>query len=145
MTIEIREGTIEELLTVHARIKEFEGQLSHQKVADRLANRKCLILVALVDGNLVAYKIGYAVGTEEFYSWLGGVVPNNRKMGIANQLRNVQEKWAVDNGFSRLTVKSMNQFPAMLTLLINSGYAVVGYEDKGTPESSKILFNKLLN
>ena len=36
----------------------------------------------------------------------------------------------------------MNRFPAMLSMLIKNGYAIVGYEDRGCPQTSKILFTK---
>lgn len=36
----------------------------------------------------------------------------------------------------------MNRFPAMLSLLIKNGYSIVGYEDRGSLQTSKILFTK---
>ncbi|WP_448552810.1 GNAT family N-acetyltransferase [Thalassotalea montiporae] len=154
MSVNIRTGTIEEVLTINSQIPEFDAKLTNEKLSSRLAHTPSLILVATMQTRasitdrdkqaLVAYKIGYATSGSEFYSWLGGVVSAYRKLGIANQLRDKQEKWASKNGYRYLRVKSMNRFPAMLQLLIANGYRIEGYEDKGTPDNSKILFYKLL-
>jgi hypothetical protein len=39
----------------------------------------------------------------------------------------------------------MNQYQAMLQLLISSGYQISGYEDNGCTATSKINFIKQLN
>ena len=36
----------------------------------------------------------------------------------------------------------MNRFPAMLSMLNKNGYAIAGYEYRGSPQTSKILFTK---
>ena len=56
----------------------------------------------------------------------------------------VQETWATERNYKHISVKSMNCFPAMLTLLINNGYQITGYENNGTPLNSKIKFTKAL-
>ncbi|HBF45439.1 MAG TPA: GNAT family N-acetyltransferase, partial [Shewanella frigidimarina] len=48
------------------------------------------------------------------------------------------------NGFKSIKVKSMNQFPAMLQMLIASGYQICGYENNGSIAESKIEFIKFL-
>lgn len=144
MSFVIREGTLKELLVIDLLLPEFEQKSSKEKLAQRLKNRKSLLLVACENDKPVAYKLGYEISSSEFYSWLGGVHPDYRKRGIATTLREVQESWAIENGYTNISVKSMNQFPAMLKLLIASGYQVTGYEDNGTAESSKIKFSKKL-
>lgn len=149
MTIDYRIGTLEDVLMIDAKIPEFAHQRSTPKntldtLAERLSHKRYLLLVAVNGHEPVAYKLGYALSDRAFYSWLGAVMPAHRRQGIAAELRRRQERWAIEQGFSQICVKSMNRFPAMLQLLIRSGYSISGYEDGGTPESSKVLFSKLL-
>ncbi|MGF1906951.1 hypothetical protein [Aliivibrio salmonicida] len=91
---------------------------------------------------LIKWDINCRVSSVEFYSWLGGVIPHYRKVGIATQLRCTQESWAKARGYHKVSVKSMNRYPAMLQLLISSGYHISGYEDEGSTQNSKIKFEK---
>ncbi|MDD9155663.1 GNAT family N-acetyltransferase [Aliivibrio sp. S4TY2] len=142
MNIEVREGTIEDVLTVDAQIPEFDGRNTKEKLEQRLRDIPHLILIATHNGQPVAYKMGYELSNLEFYSWLGGVVPTARKKGIATQLRLAQESWAHEKGYKAISVKSMNRYPAMLQLLISSGYHISGYDEEGSTDKSKIRFIK---
>lgn len=138
-------GTITDVLAVDAQIPEFDGRTTANKLMNKLANKANLILIASHNDKPVAYKVGYALSSTEFYSWLGGVCPKYRKQGVATELRKRQELWALENGYSSICVKSMNQYQAMLQLLISSGYYISGYEDNGCVANSKIIFIKYLN
>jgi hypothetical protein len=35
--------------------------------------------------------VGYELSDGQFYSWLGGVIPEHRQMKVASQLRQLQE------------------------------------------------------
>lgn len=143
MKIEI--GTIEDALLVETNIPEFESRASQrEKITNRLIDKTSLILVARIDDELAGYKIGYALSNQTFYSWLGGVAPQYRRRGIATKLREFQEYWAKESGYTDIEVKSMNKFPSMLQLLISSGYQIHGYEDNNSKNAGKILFNKKL-
>ena len=147
MDIKIQTGTIEDVLTVDAQIPEFDGYATKQRLNEKLIGKNALILIATGnnkgnDNKHIAYKLGYELNDNEFYSWLGGVVPTYRKQGIATQLRLAQEQWVKDNGYKLIRVKSMNRFPNMLQLLISSGYKISGYEDNGDEDNSKVRFVK---
>ncbi|GAL27803.1 acetyltransferase GNAT family [Vibrio variabilis] len=60
------------------------------------------MLIAAHNNKPIAYKIGYELSEAEFYSWLGGVSIDYRKLGIATELREQQEAW----GLSRATERS---------------------------------------
>lgn len=137
-------GTIADLLIVDAQIAEFNGTTTAQTIKSRIGDNVALILIAKADGVPVAYKLGYQLSNEEFYSWLGAVTPAYRKQGVATKLRELQESWAINAGYTRISVKSMNHFPAMLQLLISSGYQINGYENNGNSSTSKICFVKEL-
>lgn len=145
MKIEIRQGTIEDVIEVDTQIPEFDGRNTKEKLEQRLGDIPHLILIATHNDQPVAYKMGYELSQFEFYSWLGGVIPTARKNGIATQLRLAQERWVREHGYQTISVKSMNRYPAMLQLLISSGYHVSGYEDQGSTDNSKIRFIKRMS
>lgn len=142
MSITCEIGKINDVLIIHSKIIELAKTITFQSLNDRLQGKEYLILVAKHNGELAGFKIGYKLTGTEFYSWLGGVASNYRNLGIATQLIEAQENWVFNNGYSSISVKSMNCFPSMLRLLISSGYKINGYEDNGTVDNSKIKFIK---
>ncbi|MEP4890702.1 MAG: GNAT family N-acetyltransferase [Aliiglaciecola sp.] len=144
MKFEYETGKIPDILDIAPLIPEFESLLTSDVIEARLQGKRNLILVAKHEDKPIGFKIGYEVFSNQFYSWLGGVIPCYRKMKVASKLRSIQESWAKENGFESISVKSMNRFPAMLQMLIASGYQMSGYEDRGSVSTSKINFIKVL-
>ncbi|MDI4667909.1 GNAT family N-acetyltransferase [Pseudoalteromonas shioyasakiensis] len=138
----IKPASLDDLLLVDSQIPEFDGRNTLSKLQTKCADVEHLALVAYIDNEPVAYKLGYALDSNTFYSWLGAVAPKCRGQGIAQALLNAQEAWVKVNNYRAIKVKSMNRFPAMLSLLIKNGYAIAGYEDRDSPQTSKILFTK---
>ncbi|WP_300360424.1 GNAT family N-acetyltransferase [uncultured Pseudoalteromonas sp.] len=138
----IKPASLDDLLLVDSQIPEFDGRNTFSKLQAKCADIEHLALVAYIDNEPVAYKLGYALDSNTFYSWLGAVAPKCRGQGIAQALLNAQEAWVKANNYLTIKVKSMNRFPAMLSLLIKNGYSIVGYEDRGSLQTSKILFTK---
>ncbi|MCZ4251881.1 GNAT family N-acetyltransferase [Pseudoalteromonas shioyasakiensis] len=129
----IKPASLEDLLLVDSQIPEFDGRNTLSKLQAKCADVEYLILVAFIDNEPVAYKLGYALDSNTFYSWLGAVAPKCRGNGIAQALLNAQETWVQEHNYRAIKVKSMNRFPAMLSMLIKNSYAIVGYEDRGCP------------
>lgn len=102
-----------------------------------------LLVVAEDEGRIVGFKLGYTTGPETFYSWLGGVDPAFRKHGIARELLRLQERLVREMGLTKISVKSLNRFPAMLRFLISEGYQIVDVEKREAGEA-KIVFEKIL-
>ncbi|NDV93189.1 GNAT family N-acetyltransferase [Alteromonas sp. 345S023] len=140
MSITCEVGNIDDVLIISSKITEFDKASTFKSLNCRLQDKQTLILVAKYKGKLAGYKLT----DTEFYSWLGGVSPDYRNLGIATKLREVQENWASNAGYSSISVKSMNRFSSMIHLLISSGYQINGYEDNGTVDNSKIKFVKVL-
>ena len=138
----IKPARLEDLLFIDSQIPEFDGRNTLSKLQAQCADVDHLALVAYIDNEPVAYKLGYALDSNTFYSWLGAVAPKCRGHGIAQALLNAQEAWVKTNNYQTIKVKSMNRLPAMLSLLIKNGYSIVGYEDRGSLQTSKILFTK---
>jgi predicted GNAT superfamily acetyltransferase len=142
MVITIQTGTIEDVTAVSKYIPEFLTIIDNQALHNRLNNKRALILVAYHKETLVGFKIGHELSTTQFYSWLGGVHISYRRLGIAKKLLIQQEKWVAEQGYTHIYVKSMNQFPQMLTMLITNGYHICGYVDRESTKLSKIKFVK---
>ena len=138
----IKPASLDDLLLVDSQIPEFDGRNTLSKLQAQCAGVEHLALVAYIEKKSVAYKLGYALNSNTFYSWLGAVATKCRGQGIAQALLNAQEAWVKANNYLTIKVKSMNRFPAMLSMLIKNGYAITGYEDRGSPQTSKILFTK---
>ena len=97
--IHIREGTFHECVDLSSKIPEFNSPYKIDEYKKRCAG-KYLALIAEID-KPVGFKIGYdRFKNGSFYSWMGGVLPKFRRMGVAYSLANFQEKWAAENKFS---------------------------------------------
>lgn len=83
----------------------------------RITNMPCAIVILARSGDLiVGFKIGYAVGSKKFYSWLGGVLPQFRQQGIAHEMTVIQHAAAARRGFRSLeTVTGHDNLPMIRT------------------------------
>ncbi len=92
---------------------------------------------------LIGFKIGYPYNEDTFYSWVGGVLPNYRHQGIANNLAEHQELAANSQGFRKLRTNSMNQFKPMMILNLKRGFDIVKFYTN-SKKQTKIVFEKHL-
>lgn len=142
--MKIREGSLSEVVTVVTEIDEFIVKENEQSLAQRLEGKRHLILVAEQQEQILGFKIGYELDSGTFYSWFGGVSPKARNLGLAQKLLDVQESWAIEQGYQQLKVKSRNQFPAMLRLLLRNNYLIENFEQYEPLSESRIHFVKQL-
>lgn len=145
MSVIIREGSLDEVVSVVEQINEFAQKESVASLAQRLSGKKSLILVAEEAGVLLGFKIGYELEPNTFYSWFGGVSPLARNKGVAQAKLDVQEQWVKQQGYQQLKVKSRNQYPAMLRLLLRNGYQIEKLEEKENIREHRIHFVKQLS
>lgn len=144
-TFLIREASHEELLSVHECIPEFPGKASLDFYTERLQHRLYLALVAERDGELLGFKVGYQSDTPDtFYSWMGGVRPEFRKLGIADSLAEYQEQWAKEKGFTSVFFKTRNRFPGMIIFGLSRGFKIMEVIPKGTLEDYRVVMSKRL-
>ena len=124
------------LLFEDADVKYFKERFNmHPKITSILA----------YDGeNVIGFKIGYPYKNSTFYSWIGGVLPEYRGLGIASNLSEHQEIHARKQGCIKLRTKSMNQFKPMMILNLKQGFDIVETysNEKG---QKKIIFEKNLS
>ncbi len=140
--IQIRTGNLSEVADVNMQIAEFKNPYQLTDIEKRLSNKKYLALVAEEGNDLVGFKIGYEISSAVFYSWLGGIVEANRGRGIARQLLLHQEKWAGQQHYSEIQVKTRNRHRSMLHLLINHDYAIYKVEQVEDMNDHRIYFKK---
>ncbi|MFD2630231.1 GNAT family N-acetyltransferase [Oceanobacillus kapialis] len=111
---------------------------------DKMARKPPLLIVtAMDDERVVGYKIGYELNESKFYSWLGGVDPAYRNLGIASSLMKEQHQYLEENGYKIVQTKTMNRWRGMLVLNIKNGFDVIETytDDKGR---HKIVLEKEL-
>jgi len=83
----IREGTKEEVVALSYHIPEMNNPHKLEIYQERMKGKYNLILVAEIDGVQVGFKAGYdKLGDGSFYTWMGGVLPKFRRLGIARRL-----------------------------------------------------------
>ena len=130
MSINVRTGTVAEAYALYEGTPEFVQQaVPIENVQQRLAAESALILIAELDGEPVGFKLGYdRYNDGSFYSWLGAVLPAARRKGVAAALLEDQERRVTAIGFDRIYVKTRNRYVAMLTLLLERGYVIVGVQ-----------------
>ena len=117
-----------ELGAALARVPELTLKFDDAGAAELLAHDGTLFL-AEIDGELAGFKAGYDRYQDgSYYSWLGGVVPNFRRFGVAQALLDAQEAWVSEQGYQGIYVKTRNKFVGMRMFLAKNGYDVIGVE-----------------
>ncbi|MFK7804471.1 MAG: GNAT family N-acetyltransferase [Anaerolineae bacterium] len=92
--------------------------------------------LARCEGQLVGFKLGYAVTSSRYYSWLGGINPEFRKLGIAQTLMAQQHKWIEKQGYRVIETEVREQNKGMIHLNTVSGFSRIG--------SKRVKGNKVL-
>ncbi|MGB6780386.1 MAG: GNAT family N-acetyltransferase [Planococcus citreus] len=132
-------GIAEEITALHRLI--FGGPGHWLEKLNR--QETVLVYVALVDKCVVGYKIGYALDDQIFYSWLGGVRPDCRKLGIASELMRRQHADLQALGYGIVRTKTMNKWRGMLLLNIQTGFDVLKTEIDPRGQLKIVLEKKL--
>ena len=143
--IHIREGLLQECVDFSFKIPEFSSPYKIEEYKKRCAG-KYLALIAEIDNQPVGFKIGYdRFKNGSFYSWMGGILPKFRRMGVAYSLANFQEKWAAENKFSLILLKTRKKHDGMIAFSLNRGF-IITEETQITPdEETHIWMQKSLN
>jgi GNAT superfamily N-acetyltransferase len=143
MKLSISKCSLEEAYAVSLQIPEFEPWYPWEKWQERCRHRQVIALVALVGDAQAGLKVGYIEG-DEFYSWIGGVIPACRGQGVARRLAEVQEEMVRAAGITKIRMKTHNRFVAMLCFALQSGFYIAAVERAGDPQDWKITLYKNL-
>lgn len=123
-TVLIREGTVAEAVAVSLGVPELGIPPLAEEYEAKVKGVPHVILVAERAGMLIGFKIGYE--REGFwYSWLGGVIPDARRLGVARSLADAQDAWARKRGYPHVTFKTLNRLRNMLKFAIDRGFNII--------------------
>jgi len=122
----------------------FKPPVDVQFFEKRLRNRNALVLVAELDKQPAGFSCGYELRPSTYYSWLCGVLPDARRLGVATQLLDGEFAWAGDQGYEMIRLECYNHHRAMLSLAIKRGYDVVGTRWDSRTASNLVVFEKFL-
>lgn len=140
-SFEIKEGDVETVVALSQQIPEFIHPHEATEYYKRINNVPHLILIAFVNAQPVGFKVGYE-RSGEFYSWMGGVLPNFRRLKIAQALQEQQEQWAQQNGYPHITFKTRNSHKAMLIFALKNGFDIIGFSERDTVAEHRIILRK---
>ena len=140
---EIKKGSIETVIELSRQIHEFTAPYEVGEYKKRLQNTNHLILIAYDIEEPVGFKVGYE-REGYFYSWMGGVISDYRKKGIAQKLADEQESWAKQQNYPHVTFKTRNRHQAMLLFGIKNGFQIIGFEKRQNISENRILLRKFL-
>ena len=111
----------------------------------RVHSKKDLVVnLCYHDSLLIGFKMGYQYNETTFYSWVGGVLPEHRKKGIAQQLMELQHKTAKELSYQKIRAKSMNRFKPMMILNLKNGFDIVQVYTNDS-QQTKVIFEKELS
>lgn len=145
--IKVKEASLEEAFKVHKNIPEFlpNPPKTLNEFEDEIQNSDSLILVAYVNNKPVGYVIGHDKFKDgSFYSWLGGVMPQYRKLGVYTILKKYQERVVKKRGYTSIKVKTWNRRIEMRIFLAKSGYNIVGFEEKADVLDNRLMHEKII-
>jgi predicted GNAT superfamily acetyltransferase len=137
----IEENRLEGVVDVLNKIPEFDHLPSLDAIRNRLHKVPHLVLTGHSERITLGFKIGYE-RDGRFYSWLGAVLPEYRNKGVASALADRQEKWAKQQGYASVWMKTRNCFPSMLIMAIGRGFRIIGFDPREEIGQHRIVLEK---
>jgi GNAT superfamily N-acetyltransferase len=103
-----------------------------------------LRLIASLDNRPVGFFLGFELKPTVYFSWLYGVLPDCRRMGVATQLMEAVHAWVAEHEYASIRFECQNQHRPMLHLAITQGYDVVGIRWDPDRENNLVIFEKVI-
>ncbi|QSX33805.1 GNAT family N-acetyltransferase [Shewanella avicenniae] len=116
---------ITQIIALMEQIPEYDPVDAVADIRQRLYDKRILLQLLEVEGELAGFNLGYALDEQRFFSWLGGIATDWRGLGLAEQLLAAQEQWLQANGYQSVKIQTRNQYRPVLNLLIRNRYQVV--------------------
>jgi GNAT superfamily N-acetyltransferase len=104
-----------------------------------------LQMVARRDDEPVGFFLGFELKPRVFFEWFYGVLPDQRRQGIASQLMDAVHAWARQAGYDAIRFECHNQHRPVLHLGIAREYDIVGLRWDPDRGANLVLFQKSLN
>ena len=141
----IRENELVQAFKISNRIPEFDNPYKLNEYEHRTIGVAHLILTIIYNNETVGFKIGYdRFKNDCFYSWMGGILPEYRRKGLANSLADFQEEWARGNGYHKIKMKTRSKHKAMISFSLNRGFKITSEIAKKSLDESRIWMKKIL-
>jgi ribosomal protein S18 acetylase RimI-like enzyme len=145
MDLKIRIGLFQECVDLSFKIPKFDQPYNIEEYKKR-CDGKHLALIAKIDNQPVGFKIGYDRFKDgSLYSWMGAVLPEFRRKGIASSLADFQENWALESEFQTIILKTRKKHKGMIPFSLNRGYIITEEIQMESHEESRIWMEKLLS
>lgn len=142
--VEVRKNELDIAVSISRKIPEFTDPWPIQEYERRLKGRSALILTAYVDSFPVGFKIGYSLSDQVFYSWMGGILPQYRRSGLATHLMQYQENWCCQEKYRIIRVKTRAKHSGMRALLTRNRYREIDREKRTDAGETRLVFEKTL-
>lgn len=112
-------------------LADLTEKATHLPPAASMCSLGFQVLLACDADQVVGCKIGYAwqqdiSARSTFYSWLGGVAPAYRGLGIAGELMRRQHEACRAAGYVVVRTHTYNQWRDMLILNLRHGFQITG-------------------
>lgn len=142
--INIKESDLDKGYEVHLKIPEFKDpEDTLENFKKRIEGKKSLVLVGFVDEKPAGYIISYdRYDDGSIYCWMAGVLPEYRKLGVLSGMMEYLEKWAKEEGFDSIKIKTRNARREMLSYLVKNDFQFLGIEPKEDKLDNRILLEK---
>jgi len=140
----IKTEELQTAVDLSTQIPEFDDPYPVEVYSDRLKTDRH-ILTAYVNNEIAGFKVGYdRFDDSSFYSWMGGVLPKFRKQGVAEKLADYQEKWASENGYNSIKLKTRKKHEAMIVFSSKRGFVITKEIPKIPEAETRICMEKKL-
>lgn len=139
----VKEGDIETVVQISAKIIEFDRPYDSWYFAERIAGKESCILVAYSDNVPAGFIVAYDKDDDSsFYCWMAGVDPQFRRMGVLSALMRYLNSWAKKRQYTKIRIKTRNNRREMLAHLVKEGYYCIEVETYPQPSDNRILFER---
>ena len=103
-----------------------------------------LRMIARIKDQPVGFFMGFELKPTVFFSWFYGVLPDQRRQGVATQLMDAVHSWARQNEYESIRFECHNQHRPMLHLAIAQEYDIVGIRWDPYRGDNLVIFEKVL-
>jgi ribosomal protein S18 acetylase RimI-like enzyme len=143
----VAELTIEETNDLPAVVELFNKIFRPTRTLEQFERRflgrhQILMLIARDNGEAVGFFVGFELKPDTFFAWFYGVVPEDRRKGVASQLMEAAHRWVSEKKYATIRLECYNQQRPMLHLAIALGYDIVGIRWDASRSSNLVLFEK---
>ena len=86
------------------------------------------LCLARHEEKLVGFKLAYQTADVILFSWLGGVLPEAQRIGVATGLMRLQHEQARSLGYEKIETRTRTSNTPMMILNLRHGFEIVGLE-----------------